>query len=292
MRGSRRRKYPYRGRNLLIKHNNQQEAGNSINWADTGLLIGVLTALGYFVAYSYQKGYLSFFGITEVFLSQITIVNVIISISVVGTALFLGITAYDGFIKVIPESNNPFWQVLKKSFLPYLFWALITAPLTIVYLKIVLYVLAGILVLLYIIPIFTHWNVKGYMNKLRKQVEHEDKTRLTRESILTAWNTYPSSRLFILIAVFLLLPHLSSLFGYKIAETSEHFFIFDNQQGEKFVVIDKIGDNFLVAPIDLSKKEITKHYQLIEQKSELDKPILFEKVKINGGITAKQERKY
>ncbi|MFD5853881.1 hypothetical protein ACFWGC_27585 [Cytobacillus pseudoceanisediminis] len=273
-----------RRRAYLHRHTENKEEEVQFNWLDTGLLIGILTALGYFVAYSYQKGYLLFYGITEVFLNQITIVNVIISISVIGTALFAAVTAYDGFKRIIPESQNSIVQIFSKSFAPYLFIALITAPFTIQNIKIVIFILIGLLCMFYIMPIFTHWKVKGYLNKLSKQVEHEENSRITFESISRAWRVFPSSRIFSIIAVFLLLPHISSLFGYKTAETAEHYFIFKNQQGKDYVVIDKIGDNFIVAPIDLTKQEIKKQYQVIDQKSDLENPLVFEKVEFKNGI--------
>ncbi|ASK63531.1 hypothetical protein CFK37_15900 [Virgibacillus phasianinus] len=81
--------------------------------------------------------------------------------------------------------------------------------------------------------------------------------------------------------------HVSALYGYFNAKNTDEFLVFKNNSKEDFVVIDNIGDKFITAPIDLTTNEIEKKYLVIEQKSDIENPLIFEKVKIEGGIKVK-----
>lgn len=54
---------------------------NSFNWLDTGLILAVITIFGYIAVYFFQRGYLFYFGLTDIFIYQITIVNILSTIT-------------------------------------------------------------------------------------------------------------------------------------------------------------------------------------------------------------------
>lgn len=271
--------------------NNQQD-NTSFNWLDRGVLIGVLTALGYFVAYSYQKGFLSYFGVTDLFLSQITIVSIILSTSVVGTGLFMAFGAYNHvqhlIFKELPESYNPIWIIFKRSLL-YLFVVLVLLISFIDSWRSLLIILSGLIIYWYIWPVLNFWKVKGYKNKLKSQLEYKEKSGFTKNDIIFAWKNYPSFKIIVIVIAFMLLPSIAEVFGVKKAKETEEFYIYQNNQSEDYVVIDNVGSKFITAPIDLSTNEIEKKYLVVEQKSGLKNPLIFEKVKIEGGISVKRE---
>ena len=261
-----------------------------INFFDTGLLIGIITALGYFSAYAYQKGFWLYYGVTQEFLNQISIVNILVSMSVVGFGIGSLILHYKNMKGSLSRSNHPVIQILQRFVLPFLFiciTGLVLIPSNILKIQPVhlLYIFLFLLIIAYVPPIFSHWQVKGYKNKLIKQIEHLDKQQdvFTVENIVLKYKEFPSIRLIYLFVVFVACFGISFSWGYKSAVEKENYLVFD-VNGEKFLVIDRNGDNFLVTQVNLEKKEINQIFQIIEIKSDIDKPIFFNHVKIEDGI--------
>ncbi|ASK63532.1 hypothetical protein CFK37_15905 [Virgibacillus phasianinus] len=183
---------------------NNQQNNSSSNWFDRGLLVGILTTLGYFVAYSYQKGFLSYFGVEEVFLSQLTISNVILSISVVGSGAFFAFGAYNNLelmFKQFPVSHNPVWLMFNRAILPLFLATLFFIGFTKYW---ILYLLLVSLILFYIFvcPIFRYWEIKGYKNKLGARIEELEETGFNKEKILFRWNNILSFKIIVLVIFF------------------------------------------------------------------------------------------
>ncbi|MGG3586059.1 hypothetical protein ABEU81_26570 [Priestia megaterium] len=63
---------------------------------------------------------------------------------------------------------------------------------------------------------------------------------------------------------------------------------FVEYKSQYFVVVDYSKDKILVAPVDLKKKVITPHYNLIESNSKLDKPLVLKTMIIKGGLKVKE----
>lgn len=264
----------------------QKEGG--INLFDSGLLIGLVTVLGYFIAYAYQKGYWLYYGVTQEFLNQISIVNILVSMSVIGFGIGSFIMYYQSVKGSLPRSNNPVRQMLPRVVLPILFicmgiLVLIPSNLFKVQPMHLSYVLLIILVISYMYPLLSQWHIKGYKNKLIKHLEEQEYEGVTVENIILKYKIFPSFKFFYLFIVFVTCFFVSFFWGYKSAIDKENYLVFD-AHGEKFVVIDRNGENFLVSRIDLEKKEINKSFQVIEIKSDIDKPIFFNNIKIEGGI--------
>ncbi|MBD1221893.1 hypothetical protein [Virgibacillus halodenitrificans] len=270
-------------------YNYHQQDSNPYNWLDTGLLLGMLTALGYVVAYSYQKGFLSYFGVDEIFISGMPIANIVFSITAVSISLFLLFGAYNNFeliLKEFPVSYNPIWLMLRKSGLP-LFLATIFWLGFIEYWKFYLILLSLIIFYYFVYPVICYWGIEGYKNKLEMRYKELEETGINKRNILLKWRHLPSFKVFSLVVIFLGGYYIASLLGLSQAKHKEEFLIYKTNDKEEFIVIDNIGDKFITAPVDLSKKEISKKYQMIDQKSNLKSPLIFEKVKVEGGVKVK-----
>ncbi|MDQ0805459.1 hypothetical protein [Priestia megaterium] len=283
----------------FIHENENEENGSKqkiFNLLDTGLVIAALTAFGYFIAYAYQKGYWYYYGVTQEFLIQISLVNVLISITATGFGVLLLFTSYQNIVMFTPNSDSPLRKVLMKIFFPVccIVIGLITLiPSTILQFEIkhILFIAVIILVISYVIPICTQWNVKGYKNKIVKYFEEREKKGDMLENIAFNLKEVPSSKYIYLIILLIICYFVSYAWGYKTAGDKEEYLLFKVEQ-QDYLVIDNNGDNFIVAPVDLKKKEIKKQFQLIEAKSELSKPLVFEHVQINGGIKVKEQKQY
>lgn len=290
-----------------IKSESKQKI--NINWFDAGLILGILTALGYYVSYFYKKGYLMYYDV-DFFINQITTsdlinsISIIISITVIG---FIVVSLYQLFnvayliFRLIP------YQILfifRTYFLPYFIIAIITLPFTFNYIKIVIYILIGLLIIFYIFPVFKQRTVKGYFNKLGQQIIHDiDKnkfhfriSKLLRVNrgffgdFLKFLKTTINGKLHLIAMALLLLSIVCKVYGFWNAMNQTDYLIIKQNQDRNFVVIDKIGDNLIIAPIDLRKKEIKKQYQVIEQKTNFKEPVVFEKMYL-GGITVEPTKK-
>lgn len=264
--------------------NNITQPTNSFNWFDTGLLLAVLTALGYYIAYNYQRGFLSHFGVLNVLISQISLKDIIISSTVLGGGLTLGLQ-FIASLKNTPHSDDPFWHYLNKKFLPYI---LVSSILIDLLWNNWLILLGNILlsfIYLFILPILNYRHVKGYKNKLGGKREKQ-----LRNGNSFSWAFYNLisnlwTRIIILLIVLtFILPQISFYFGFSNAKAKEDFLVYQNNQKKDFVVINSIGDKFISAPIDLSTNKIETKYQVIEQKSDMKAPLVFERVHIDGGI--------
>ncbi|MGG3192993.1 hypothetical protein [Priestia aryabhattai] len=284
--------------NEPVVHENEESGSNQkgFNLLDTGVVIAVLTALGYFIAYAYQKGYWKYYGVTQEFLRQISLANVLISISALGFALIFFFVNYQNMKITVPDSDNPLRQIIKKIFLPLFFLVIgiiLLIPNSLIHFepRHLLYTAFIILIISYVIPIFTQWDVKGYKNKVIKHFEKHEEEGMTAENIIFALKYFPSAKYAFLIVIFIICFFISLAWGYKTAGDKEEYLLFKFKQ-QDYLVIDNNGDNFIVAPVDLKKKEIKKQFQLIEAKSELSKPLVFEHVKINGGVKVKEQKEY
>ena len=71
---------------------------------------------------------------------------------------------------------------------------------------------------------------------------------------------------------------LSSRFvmlGSKVAAEKEDYLIMESTNDQNFVVINTYKDKFIIAPVNLEKKEITPKFQFIDMKSDKDNKVEF-----------------
>ncbi|MFD1608417.1 hypothetical protein [Oceanobacillus luteolus] len=264
----------------------KQQESKAFNWIDTGIIIGMLTALGYVVAYSYQKGFLSYFGVDEVFISEMPLSNIIISITAVSLILIFLIGAYnnlESIFKEFPVGNNPIWLMFRKATLPLfivtVFWLGFIEEW-----KLYLFLLSIIILYYFVYPVFLYWEVKGYKNKIMMRYEELEETGFNKKNISLNLKYNPSFKVFLVVVIFFVSYFSANLIGLSQAKNKDEFLIYKTNDNEYFVVIANVGDRFITSPINLPNKEISKKYQVIDQKSNVQTPLIFEKVKIEGGI--------
>lgn len=267
------------------------------NFWDTGLLIGITTVLGYFIAYAYKLGYWRYYGVTQDFLKQISIVNILIAMSVIGLSIGALIIYYQGMKNSLGYSKNSVYRkVLTKVFLPRIFvyfGALMLVPKNIFEFKLIhlLYLVLGLLIICYFMPFISEYQTKGYENKLSKHLEKQATEGFTFENIILKYKLYPSAKFIYSSIILLACFGISFVWGYKKAVDKENYLIFESA-GENYLVLDGDGDNFIIAPVNLKQKKINKTFQVIEITSEINRPIVFQNVKIQGGIKVQKECTY
>lgn len=278
-------------KSLYLKRSsvNKSKVSNSFNWLDTGILIGMVTVLGYVVSYSYQKGFFLYFGVDEIFISEIPLSNIIISISAVSFVLIVLVGIYynlESILKEISVRSNPVWLMFRSAILP----LFIVTTIWFVFIEewqLYLICISMIIFYYFVYPIFLNSGVKGYRNKIEIRLKEWDKTGVNKNNISLNLKYNPSFKIVLLILITLTSYAVSIIIGYSHAKNKDEFLIYSLSENEYFVVIANVGDKFITSPINLTENQISNKYQVIDQKSSLESPLIFEKVKIDGGVKVK-----
>ena len=254
----------------------------SHNLIDSTILIALVSALGYYMAYSYKEGYLTYYGITEVFYNQISLITLIYSVSEkVGMVIFF-LFAIFSFVNVtFSEVKSSILIVFRDIFTPIFILLNIIILFTDANIFILLLISIILLFCLYTFPFIIYWKVKGYKNKLEKMLKRFQ--HLNIRIILSTIKEKPLLKYELLAILFILLPGLASKAGDVTAQFQEDYLMID-YNGESYLVINNVEDNFIISPFDIESKSVKMEYIVIENKSDFSEPIIFKRVKVVGGV--------
>lgn len=255
---------------------------SKFNWFDTSFLIAMCTSFGYFMAYSFQKGKYSYYGITEIFINQVDIVTIIIAVTIVAGIVFTVYSLYDNTRAIIKLYPSPITKLLLYPFSPLLIIGMFLMFLLedFIVIPIILFI---ILVWIFVSPISQYKEVKGYKNKLQKKVEYIEEEGFTFTNFKYAIKYIPTARVFFIISFFLILNPVVSLIGINDAKTERSYFMLKHNNKE-YLVIDEYGDNIIIAPFDKKKNTIKKEFQIIEVKSDFENPIVLENIYLDDKL--------
>ncbi|MEY8757928.1 hypothetical protein AB9M93_26155 [Peribacillus frigoritolerans] len=252
------------------------ETGNNsdkANLLDSSILIAFLSALGYYVAYSYKRGYLEYYGLSDIFITQISITTVVLSISLFGSIFFI-ISALLYMISPSEnEKDNFIRTTVKKAILPILLIILISPFFKdhIFFLQILSFLLV---VWLIFVPLFTN-RERLHSFSFKSFLEILSLIMLKGDNLI--------KKISILISLSIFISILANMVGgYHAGVETEYMLI--EQKGAKYLVIDSMGENFIIAPFNSKNNSIKQEFLIVEIKSDIDKPIIFKKVSVNGGI--------
>ncbi|PHD05740.1 hypothetical protein COF54_16930, partial [Bacillus toyonensis] len=154
-------------RNFL--RNGSSEKESILNFSDMTIYISLITALGYFIAYSYKKGYRSYYGLNEVLINQIDLSSVLLSITFIFSTLIVFLGLYNNFKILFFGYENIFLKVFERK-LFVLFFVYLGVNFLYNNRKFLLYtsiILLILIIIVYFSPIISHRNIEGYRNKLK-----------------------------------------------------------------------------------------------------------------------------
>jgi hypothetical protein len=259
---------------------------------DTTLIIGLLTVAGYYVSFSYEKGYKSYFHLNEIFLSNITLVDVLISIAAI-SSIWMSFYPIVQFL-FEKEENVLFDYFFKKIlFIPTVLFLLVMNffPKDKYSLTFAL-VVAGIVLFIFLIPPLLR-KEKEYLNKVRayqieKSNKKDEELSFTEKMIYLMENNKMAVLIMTIIAIFVSGTLAGSLGRANASKETNYMII---KEPSPYVVIDQNGGNLIIAPIDLKAKTITPKYQIIESKSDMKNPLIIESMKFKGGLDVKDPKK-
>lgn len=271
-------------RNFL--RNGSSEKESILNFSDMTIYISLITALGYFIAYSYKKGYRSYYGLNEVLINQIDLSSVLLSITFIFSTLIVFLGLYNNFKILFFGYENIFLKVFERK-LFVLFFVYLGVNFLYNNRKFLLYtsiILLILIIIVYFSPIISHRNIEGYRNKLKNSLkEKENDSKSIMDKILNIIRNDLKAAFMLLVILFFTCISVSTVLGISDAKKQKDYYILKNKN-KTYVVIDSYSDKFIIAPINLKTNIIEKKFLIIEGKSTLKDPTVFEKIKINDGI--------
>ncbi|MED4697202.1 hypothetical protein [Peribacillus frigoritolerans] len=271
----------------MASQNVEKKELSNFNWLDTGLIIGFITAIGYFLAYSFQKGYFTYFGITEIFINKIDIANIVLAISIVGGVLYTIYIFYDSTVKILDTFSNVFIKFFKAAYLPFFISGITLVVFMPDFIKFIGFILVVILGLIFIIPLLKHKDVQGYKNKIEKELVNIYEEGFTLRNIYFAYKNIPTMRIMFTASLLLITMPIGEFLGYEKAERQREYFIIENK-AQNYLVIDKFGDKFIIAPYDNKENTIQQEFQIIDINSDFELPFVYQKTTVKNKIKVHQ----
>ncbi len=236
-----------------------------------GFLIALLPILGYILAYSFESGYLSFYGIGEEFIS-VRLETVIISIFTILSILLLTSIfvelCYPYIVKY--QSNNPIHSRLLLSLIALSAGLLFYAINSTIWAILLVILILLLIVALFTVPIFQYRNEDiSYIEKLRKdenKSKPKHKTRSFINEILLGTNIRPIA---VIISTTVLFIFVSSFMGMFSASMKATYLVYMNNS-DSFIVIRSNNEGKIAVGVDLNKKSIKNTYLIINSSKDLE----------------------
>lgn len=268
--------------------NKLRERENKTYAMDGPLIIGLVTAMGYFTAYSYKKGFNSYYGLNEVLLGEITISSIISSTLSIFGLLFLFILIGNGLNATFPKEDPNVYVRLMRREISLPIWFIIAGvllfPLSNESLNLA-GICAVVLIAKSIIDLFTYSrNVEGFKNKVTNFVNRGEGFSL--EVLEHNINTKRFGRVILFILLPLFVSNIANIYGNTSASQKEEYLVI--MDPKPFVVITEFNRNFVIAPIDLENKKVQPSFTIIESKSKLDEQVVFKSVTFEDGLEVEE----
>jgi len=250
-----------------------------------GILLGLITALGYICAFCYEKGYCDFFNIPHDFIS-ISISSIIVAISAVSIIL-AGLFFTIEFLMLTEAGRKTAVgrriRILMYPTLPVIFCIFLGVSWKLWILFVPLLIFFTLIEFGY--PLLTQRHVKGFINKLVAQDIHELKH--PKPTLTTKIASTVGERGIVLIITLIWLPFVSSSIGTRDARQETQFTVINVKNSPTKLVVLRLYSNKLVcAPLDINNKKVTRELHILNLDSQ---EIILEKVKIGPLDLAESE---
>lgn len=280
----------YRGRK---KNNEKEETGSENNLLkDSTIILALLTGISYVLAFSYEKGYKEYYGLDELFFSEISINKVIISFVSFSTVFMLIIQSlmiYKDLFR--DDTNKPLVKIFRFKFIPLssliLLFSIITGDPSLFK-----YALLGVgawaIWVFIVIPFISFKDYIGYRNKIEAYAEQKIEPTLYFETLITVLKRGTAVSIITLLVLCYALSSMVSIYGQAKASQKETYLIV-TYKNENYAVIADNGENYITAPINVKQKEIYPEFIIIEAKSELKDQLKFRSYRFKGGLEVKDK---
>jgi len=237
------------------------ETSNYRKWLSDGILIALATLLGYLIAYRYESGYMSFFGVPDDFI-EINLIRVLIAGFTIFSVLLTFIVMIEGLLFLLPKDLGFFTRPLLKlsPFLLAVVISLLTYGLEwrkYIFLLILLIIFSF---LEFVFPLLSQKEVKGYREKLIAQDKY-DTERISTRFISHFYENVERPTIFI-FAIILFVVLFAATFGESKAMRQIDYLTINTSP--EAVVIRTYGDKLICLPFDRKSKEFKKRFFVIK----------------------------
>lgn len=231
---------------------------NYMNISDS-ILIAVASGVSYAVAFSYQTGFASYFGLPPLLLSP-TIGTVLKAATVIGAAILLFFIIANAIWQFVPRGVSALSRSIRRLIIIVLMTGLLAFQIS----NNIMDILLPIIILIFFVffdfvfPLIVHRGVNGYENKLIAQESIEkDSHQHSLIGHVAGTLGYNPVRI---VAIIVLLIYFSHLVGVKAARDQREFFILTDRPN---YIVAAIDENIVVlANYDQTKSALTGTYQV------------------------------
>jgi hypothetical protein len=246
-------------RGSMPMKNNKSET--SPKYLSEAIIIAVTSASAYYFSYTYEKSFLSYFGIPPQFIS-IDITTMLSFGAIVFGALVLTFPALNMFTILLSSTKNehivrlvrPYWMFLFLILVHLYFFRFDKWTLLITYIVVCFF----FAFFDFIFPLITQRDKKTYAEKLRAQEETESHFRSLPQEVAIRYGRETATMVMLLAIGYV----VSSNAGLAEAMRQKDF-LFTNTQPQ-FVVIRIYSDRLICAQYDDMKNEILQKFSVIK----------------------------
>ncbi|MDF1964676.1 hypothetical protein ACQKGA_23835 [Priestia megaterium] len=272
---------------------------------DASIIVLILTGLTYLIGMKFKTGYLGYYKVNTIMLSDVGMNYIINSVTGVVGLLMLWVVIFTFYLPALSSAKyiSRILYFIMSLFRLYAFAFafgiyVFDKAIDEKFAAIVLWVCIIILVPIEISNIFIKKRNKKKRNK-KKSPLFEKFTNSIRSELNYIISDIKKNRYlkFIpLISCIFLAMFVFDNLGETSAQRRDEYLIIKYKIKDKktekiketdFAVITEDKNNLLIAPVNIDKKVITPHYSIIEAKSKLNKLVKLEAMKFDGGLKVK-----
>lgn len=290
---------------------------------DAALVIALLSAIGYYLAFSFEKGYRDFYGIEDISFTDIDITSIINSIyKIIPIALYISMAylATRLIIWLIIPLLKKGLEFINKSFLNIfkkfestsrvhlilkfinrvgtnnidIMWNAIRIYIPFLTVLLVAKDVLGDnnLIFSYFLGLFllVAWLIFPILVKMTVKIKNQDIDNIKFNNPITfIWtNSNLNTKITLSVLTIIAFGYLFYQFGYTDAEQQEDYFVVEINplQQDQQIILDKNDTTMLVAPIDGYNRLSEGNFQFIPIKRDQDKntDMKIKKITLVGGL--------
>lgn len=261
------------------------------------ILALIIPVAGYYLAYRYEQGYLSYFSV-PVLLVEVGLTEVL---GVIGQLIiiFLLILGYLDFRATLSKEGSPVARAIGRVLFPIIVLLLIIYATSVkgTTLYLLLSILALIVLFEFVFPIFSQRKVKGYKTRLEKQELKEGAKNSLMNSLLSSYNKEDYALKYTINLTMVLSLLYIFFLGSFSAKHAVSFMVI--KSSPELIVIRKYSNRLICAEFDRNMKTIKREFHILNiDEIEKDKVIIVQEnigplkvVKPENGILNRDTKK-
>ncbi|MGW6666413.1 hypothetical protein [Peribacillus sp. NPDC055009] len=256
---------------------------------DAAVIVVLLTALSYFITYSFRSGYWSYYQLEDIAPIDIGPSDISMAISNVAMAIVFGLIVYVVITIVLWMSK----VIISDLINPIAITIAAATTISMIYTgSIELYIIFEFCIIVAVfVGLKKFTESKSFKNiPLLPRVYNYLLSEV--KQLFSIWSAFiPLKWIIIPIILFLIYATYETCYylGSRIAEDKESYLII-NHDSTVYVVIGEKKDNLIIAPVNLNKRIIEPKYSIIESKSNITSPLVLERTVIKGGFKVKNDK--